>query len=93
MRNKEINLLITTTILERGVTFPNIDVAVLGAENDVFTDSALIQIAGRAGRSSEHPDGDVVFFHHGQTWSMVEAKNQIENNNKEAAQTGMLLLR
>lgn len=93
MRNKEINLLITTTILERGVTFPNIDVAVLGAENDVFTDSALIQIAGRAGRSSEHPDGDVVFFHHGKTWSMVEAKNQIENSNKEAAQTGMLLLR
>ena len=30
MRNKDIPLLLTTTILERGVTFPNIDVAVVG---------------------------------------------------------------
>ena len=91
MRNKQIKLLITTTILERGVTFPNIDVAVLGAENDVFTDSALIQIAGRAGRSGKNPYGDVAFFHHGKTWSIVEAGKQIENSNKEAAQKGMLL--
>ncbi|MEY8741167.1 helicase-related protein [Bacillales bacterium AN1005] len=62
MRNKEIKLLITTTILERGVTFPNIDVAVLGAEDAVFTASALIQIAGRAGRSVKNPFGDVAFF-------------------------------
>ncbi|MBU5224822.1 DNA/RNA helicase, partial [Vibrio cholerae] len=47
MRNKEVDLLVTTTILERGVTFPNVDVAVLGAENRIFTESALVQIAGR----------------------------------------------
>lgn len=91
MRNKEIKLLITTTILERGVTFPNIDVAVLGAEDAVFTASALIQIAGRAGRSVKNPFGDVAFFHYGKTKSMVEAKQQITNSNKEAAKKGMLL--
>jgi len=51
-RNKEIPILLTTTILERGVTIPNIDVAVIGAEDRIFTESALVQIAGRAGRSA-----------------------------------------
>lgn len=62
MRAKQIPLLLTTTILERGVTFPNIDVAVVGAEDDVFTESALVQIAGRAGRSKDYPKGIVTFF-------------------------------
>ncbi|HAF0292509.1 TPA: DEAD/DEAH box helicase, partial [Salmonella enterica subsp. enterica serovar Typhimurium var. 5-] len=75
MRNKEIPLLLTTTILERGVTFPNIDVAVIGSEDRVFTESALVQIAGRAGRSSAYPTGDVTFFHYGKTEAMVRAKN------------------
>ena len=44
MRNNEIPILLTTTILERGVTIPNIDAAVLGAEEKIFTESALVQI-------------------------------------------------
>lgn len=91
MRNKQLNLLITTTILERGVTFSNIDVAVLGAENQLFTDSALIQISGRAGRKKEYPKGDIVFFHYGKTDAMISAKKQIENSNKEAKEKGMLI--
>lgn len=62
MRKQETLILLTTTILERGVTFPHIDVAVLGAEERIFTESALVQIAGRVGRSVEAPTGDVVFF-------------------------------
>jgi len=91
MRKNQLDLLITTTILERGVTFANIDVAVLGAENQIFTDSALIQIAGRAGRKKEHPTGEVAFFHYGKTTAMVSAKKQIENSNKEAKEKGMLI--
>lgn len=90
MRNKEIPLLVTTTILERGVTFPNLDVAVLGAEERIFTESALVQIAGRVGRSAHYPTGEIVFFHYGRTDMMVKARKQIESMNKEAVEKGMI---
>jgi competence protein ComFA len=90
MRKNEIPLLITTTILERGVTFPNIDVAVIGSEDRIFTESALVQIAGRAGRSSNFPKGDVTFFHYGKTEAMVNARNQIIMMNKEGTRKGLI---
>jgi len=90
MRTKEIPLLLTTTILERGVTFPNIDVAVVGAEDPIFTESALVQIAGRAGRSKDHPDGVVTFFHYGKTDEMIKARRQIVSMNSEGIKRGLL---
>ncbi|MFE8701674.1 DEAD/DEAH box helicase [Cytobacillus sp. FJAT-54145] len=90
MRRKEVPMLVTTTILERGVTFPNIDVAVLGAEDRIFTESALVQIAGRVGRSADHPTGHITFFHYGRTEAMVKARNQIVNMNKEAMKKGLV---
>lgn len=90
MRNREISLLVTTTILERGVTFPNIDVAVLGAEDHIFTESALVQIAGRVGRSAKYPSGSISFFHFGKTNAMVQARKQILQMNKEAKLLGFL---
>ncbi|MBM4760878.1 DEAD/DEAH box helicase [Bacillus sp. B15-48] len=90
MRNETIPLLLTTTILERGVTFPNIDVAVIGSEDRIFTESALVQISGRAGRSAQFPTGDVTFFHFGKTEAMVRAQKQIMTMNKEAMKRGLL---
>ncbi|WP_026575908.1 DEAD/DEAH box helicase [Bacillus sp. UNC438CL73TsuS30] len=90
MRAKEIPLLLTTTILERGVTFPNIDVAVVGAEDDIFTESALVQIAGRAGRSAAHPTGVVTFFHYGKTDELLKAKQQIVFMNREGVKKGLI---
>jgi competence protein ComFA len=90
MRAKEIPLLLTTTILERGVTFPNIDVAVVGAEDAIFTESALMQIAGRAGRSKDHPDGVVTFFHYGKTEEMLKARKQIITMNREGIKRGLI---
>lgn len=90
MRAKEIPLLLTTTILERGVTFPNIDVAVIGAEDSIFTESALVQIAGRAGRSKDHPNGKITFFHYGKTDEMLKARRQIIDMNREGLRRGLL---
>src|SRR5690625_7203619 len=64
-REKKIPMLITTTILERGVTFPSVDVVVFDAGHVVFDEAALVQISGRAGRSPEDPTGEVIFFHDG----------------------------
>ncbi|THE12335.1 DEAD/DEAH box helicase [Bacillus timonensis] len=89
-RSGEIPILVTTTILERGVTVPNIDVAVLGAEDKIFTESALVQISGRVGRSAKYPTGEILFFHYGRTREMIKAKKHIENMNKEAIQHGFI---
>lgn len=81
-RNRKVPILVTTTILERGVTVPKVDVAVFGAEADIFTESALVQIAGRAGRSHDHPTGDVVYFHYGVTEEINKALAHIQAMNR-----------
>ncbi|MBM7600532.1 competence protein ComFA [Virgibacillus halotolerans] len=81
-RKKDILIMITTTILERGVTFPSVDVVILDAGHEVFDEAALVQIAGRAGRSPDDPTGEVVFFHDGRTDAMVEAVDSIRLMNK-----------
>ncbi|MER2258708.1 MAG: DEAD/DEAH box helicase [Priestia megaterium] len=82
LRNEQRNGLLTTTILERGITIKNVQVAVVGAENPVFTSSALIQISGRVGRNVLYPTGDIVFFHHGITMEMDRARNKIVEMNR-----------
>ena len=77
-RNKEITILIATSILERGVTFPNVDVFVINSEHPNFTKSALIQMAGRVGRSPERPTGLVSFFHYGKSKAMCQAVREIK---------------
>ncbi|WP_240620107.1 DEAD/DEAH box helicase [Peribacillus acanthi] len=82
--------LLTTTILERGVTIPRLEVAVLGAEESIFTESALVQIAGRVGRKADFPTGDITFFHYGRTYEMEGAVYHIEKMNREAKKRGLL---
>ncbi|WP_396126315.1 helicase-related protein [Anaerobacillus sp. CMMVII] len=81
-RQKELQILVTTTILERGVTVENVAVAVYGADDDIFTESALVQISGRVGRSARFPTGDIHFFHYGQTEAMLDAIDHINLMNK-----------
>lgn len=61
MRKEQYQLLVTTTILERGVTFAKLNVIVLGADERVFKPESLVQIAGRAGRNWQRPTGEVIF--------------------------------
>jgi competence protein ComFA len=81
-RKREIKVLITTTILERGVTFPSVDVLVIDAGHEVFDEAALVQIAGRAGRNAADPTGEILFFHDGKTEAMLEAIYSIKQMNK-----------
>jgi competence protein ComFA len=86
----EGQFLITTMILERGVTIPNIDVAIFASEHDVYEESALVQISGRVGRNPKWPTGEIMFFHHGITKAMEDAKSQIISMNKSAKEQGLL---
>ncbi|MBM0066102.1 DEAD/DEAH box helicase [Alkalicoccobacillus gibsonii] len=82
-RQSKIPIVLTTTILERGITIPKVDIAVIGAEADLFTESALVQMAGRVGRHKDFPTGDVVFFHYGKTRAMRNAVDHIKKMNAE----------
>lgn len=82
-RNKELYCLITTTILERGVTFPSIDVIVLNADHSLFNEAALVQIAGRAGRSVKDPRGNVIFMVDYKTNAINQCIKDLKRMNKE----------
>ncbi|PDY12247.1 DNA/RNA helicase, partial [Bacillus cereus] len=56
----------------------------------IFSESALVQIAGRVGRSFEEPYGEVIYFHYGKTEAMVRAKNHIRSMNKNAKEQGLI---
>lgn len=83
-RQKEITILVTTTILECGVTFPCVDVFVVEANHRLFSRSALVQIAGRVGRSMDRPTGELLFFHDGTNFAIERAIQEIKAMNQEA---------
>jgi len=56
-----VSILVTTTILERGVTFKGLQVIVLDADAALFDAQTLVQIAGRVGRNMNAPDGAIIF--------------------------------
>uniref|UniRef100_UPI00406C650C helicase-related protein n=1 Tax=Paenibacillus sp. FSL E2-0178 TaxID=2921361 RepID=UPI00406C650C len=89
-RNCAISLLVTTTILERGVTVPRSDVFILDADSSLFDEAALVQMAGRAGRSKDDPDGHVVFASAEWSKSQRRAISQIRSMNAIAHRQGYL---
>lgn len=90
-RDRHIRLLVTTTILERGVTVPRSDVFILDADSSLFDEASLVQMAGRAGRSKDDPAGRVRFFSTEMTSSQHRAIRQIRQMNQLALRKGFLL--
>lgn len=89
-RDGTIRLLVTTTILERGVTVPKTDVFILGADSPLFDEAALVQMAGRAGRSKDDPAGRVFFAADQKTSHQAGAIGQIRMMNRVAKKKGYL---
>lgn len=86
----DIRMLVTTTILERGVTVKKSDVYILDADSDLFDEASLVQMAGRAGRSSDDPAGLVIFSSLDWTASQRKAIAQIKQMNTLARKRGYL---
>lgn len=78
------DLLVSTTILERGVTFVNCQVFIIGADHPQFTKSSLVQMSGRVGRKAEFPTGKLIYGHYGKSRSMIEARDEIRRMNQAA---------
>jgi late competence protein required for DNA uptake (superfamily II DNA/RNA helicase) len=87
-RNNQIRTLVTTTILERGVTVAFADVFIIDADDQLFSEEALVQMAGRAGRSIDDPYGIVWFCAREWTITQNQARRQIDlMNNYEKEQS------
>lgn len=59
LREGCIQALVSTTLLERGITIENVQVIVLWGNHRVFHWKTLVQIAGRVGRKPNHPTGHI----------------------------------
>lgn len=79
-----VRSLITTTVLERGVTFENVQVVIMDANHPVFNLAALVQIAGRAGRSQRYPEGEVIFYCSSLTRELIQCLAMIKQANRTA---------
>lgn len=73
--------LITTAVLERGITVSNLQVVVYESDNSIYDAAALIQISGRAGRKYNAPKGEVVFLANKITREMEKAVEEIKYCN------------
>lgn len=83
-RAGEGQILFTTTILERGVTLAYVDIVVLNANHPNFTLVSLVQIAGRADRAANGPNGQVFFCSEYVSLNMIKARQQIQQLNQKA---------
>ncbi|MGM0215157.1 DEAD/DEAH box helicase [Enterococcus sp. AZ109] len=90
MRDSKYQVLITTTILERGVTFEGVSVMILDASHRVFNKAALVQIAGRADRKGPFRKAEVCFVTSEWTKIIKQAVKEIKENNQLAMKAGLL---
>lgn len=85
-----LRVLVSTSVLERGVNFPRIQVMVLYADHSIFSTSALVQMAGRVGRSADAPSGLVLFAAARCSPQMRRAQSLIRELNTAARERGLL---
>jgi len=82
IREKGLSYLVSTSVLERGVTVKDLQILVYHSDDDSIYDQAtLIQIAGRAGRKKDAPNGEVIFYAGGRTDAIDGAIAEIERCN------------
>jgi competence protein ComFA len=81
-REGKYKYLITTSVLERGVTMKGLQVVVFQANHSIYNSYALIQIAGRVGRKKEDPEGNVIFLSNETNQEINRCIRTIEWSNK-----------
>lgn len=84
------SVFVSTSILERGVTVPNVQVIVLEADHEVFDERGLVQMAGRVGRTRENPKGRALFLARKKTPAIQKAIAWIQEQNEIALEQGLI---
>ena len=82
-KQKKISYLVTTSVLERGVTVKDLQVIVYRANHPVYDEATLVQISGRVGRKKEAPEGEVIYLAQRKTYGIEKSIENIESANKD----------
>ena len=82
LKKGDIDVIVSTTLLERGITVEDVQVIIYHGENDLFDRRTLIQIAGRVGRKISHPQGHVYILSNEHTASIKQCIHTIKDLNK-----------
>lgn len=82
-RAKKYRYLVTTAVLERGVTVSDLQVIVYLSDHAIYDSYALIQIAGRVGRKIDAPEGEVIFLAKHKNQEMQRAVDEINAANQK----------
>ena len=82
-RIKKYRYLVTTAVLERGVTVKDLQVIVYHSDHPIYDSYSLIQIAGRVGRKKEAPEGEVIFLAREKNKEIDRAIQEIVSANKK----------
>ena len=80
-KNGKYKYLVTTAVLERGVTIKDLQVIIYQADHKLYDEHSLIQISGRVGRKYDSPEGEVVFIATKETEAIRNAIRTIKNKN------------
>lgn len=81
-RNHLYSYLVTTSVLERGVTVKNLQVIICQTDHKIYEKGTLIQIAGRVGRKADAPEGEVIYLCEKVTSDIKESIAEIMKNNE-----------
>ena len=81
LKSGNLDALITTTILERGITISNMQVIILYGNNRIYESATLIQICGRVGRKANFPTGSISIFTPYKTKAIKECIKTIKKDN------------
>lgn len=80
-KNGTFQYLVTTSVLERGVTVKNIQVIICNADSEIYNEGTLIQIAGRVGRKIDAYRGEVIYVCDHITPDIESSINKIKEAN------------
>ncbi len=89
-KSGHLRYLVTTAVLERGVTVADLQVLVFNADSEIYSPEALVQIAGRAGRIRGFENGKVLFYGNRKEGKISRAISIIEQANEKARMQKLL---
>jgi Superfamily II DNA/RNA helicase required for DNA uptake (late competence protein) len=81
LKQRQLDCIITTTILERGITIENIQVIILGGQHRIYDSQTLLQICGRVGRKINYPTGDITIYTVYKTKAIRECIRTLKEDN------------
>jgi len=81
-REGKYKYLVTTAVLERGVTVKDLQVIVFKSDHKLYDEFALVQISGRVGRKYDAPKGEVIFIADKETPAIKNAIETIRRKNE-----------